>query len=124
MTAIGNPVVGAGNIVLSQIAFNSQSASYTLVLSDASKWVGISNASANTLTVPKNSSVAYVVGTQIIIEQQGAGLMTVAPVDGNVTINSRGSALKMGGQYATAVLTLETVSAPATTWNLSGDITP
>jgi hypothetical protein len=63
---------------------------YTLVIGDDSKLVSMSNASSNTLTVPPNSSVAFAVGTRILIEQGGAGTTTIAAGAG-VTIQSRGS---------------------------------
>ena len=78
----------------------------------------------NTLTVPKHSSVAFPVGTQIAIEQRGSFQVTVSAIDANVTINARGSATKLVGQYSTALLTLLTDNGTATVWNFSGDITP
>lgn len=51
--------------------------SYTLVLADGGKLVEMSNAAANTLTVPPNSSVAFPTGTVIEVEQVGAGQTTI-----------------------------------------------
>jgi hypothetical protein len=102
----------------STVTINAQSASYTLVLTDAGKLVAVSNASANTLTVPPNSSVAFPVGTTLLVKQAGAGQTTVAAGSG-VTVNSRGAALKLAGQYAYATL----VKVATDTWDLSGDIT-
>jgi hypothetical protein len=51
---------------------------YTTVLGDANICITMSNASANTLTIPPNASVAYPVGTTLTIEQIAAGLTTVA----------------------------------------------
>jgi hypothetical protein len=98
--------------------FNTQTANYTLVLADANKIVGIDNAAARTLTVPTNATVAFPVGTAITIRQPGAGQTTVSPA-GGVTLNSRGSAFKLAGQYAYATL----VKVASDTWELSGDIT-
>lgn len=56
---------------------NDQSGTtYTLVLTDAGKDVRCTNASAITLTVPPNSSVAFSVGTVILFSQGGAGAVT------------------------------------------------
>ncbi len=74
---------------------------YTFVLADAGKLVTSSNASAQTLTVPPNSSVAYATGTQIIVAALGAGTATLAAGAG-VTLRSKDSALDIDGQYATA----------------------
>ena len=76
--------------------------SYTLVLTDAGKMVTLSNASAITLTIPTNASVAFPVDTRIDILQYGAGQVTVG--GSGVTIRSLGSRLKLAGQYAGATL--------------------
>jgi len=91
---------------------------YTLVLGDAGKLVTLSNASAITLTVPTNASVAFTTYTQILLAQIGAGQVTVAGA-GGVTVSSRGSALKIAGQYGAATL----VKTATDTWLLTGDIT-
>lgn len=84
--------------------FNAQTGtSYTLVLTDVAKVISLSNAAAITLTVPENSSVAFPVGTQILLYQGGAGQVTITPA-GSVTIRSEGSKLKLTGQYAVAGL--------------------
>lgn len=61
--------------------------SYTLVLTDAGKFVTMTNAAASTLTVPPNSSVAFPVGTVIEGAQLGAGQVTLTPGSG-VTISA------------------------------------
>jgi hypothetical protein len=75
---------------------------YTLALTDSGEFVTLSNASAITLTVPTNATVAFPVGTQINIVQLGAGQVTVAGA--GVTLRSSGSKLKLFGQYAAATL--------------------
>jgi hypothetical protein len=91
--------------------------SYTGVLADANTYVRFTSASAVAFTVPPNSSVAYPVGTEITIEQAGAGALTVTAGSG-VTINSRGADLVLAGQYAVA--TLKKVATD--TWILTGDL--
>ena len=66
-------------------------ASYTLAISDRNKLVEMNNASANTVSIPLNSSVAFPVGTQITIVQLGTGQTTVDAVAG-VTLNGVDSA--------------------------------
>jgi hypothetical protein len=97
--------------------FNTPTADYTLVLGDLGKIVGINSASANNLTVPPNSSVAFPVGAQITIRQPGAGQTTIVAGSG-VTVNARGAALKLAGQFAQALLT----KTATDTWELSGDL--
>lgn len=60
--------------------------SYTLVLGDAGKGVSMADASANTLTIPTNSSVAFPIHTVIVVVQRGAGTTTIAG-DTGVTVN-------------------------------------
>ena len=103
----------------SSLTLNDQTGTtYTTVLADAGKLVTLTNASAITLTVPKNSSVAYTIGAQIMLYQGGAGKVTVAPVDGDVTIRSADSLLGFYAQYSTALLT----KILEDTWSLSGDL--
>lgn len=66
---------------------------YTLVLADANsatngqpKTITMTNASANTVTIPTNASVAFPVGSVIIILQNGAGTTTIEG-DTGVTVN-------------------------------------
>jgi hypothetical protein len=101
------------------LSINSQTVSYTLVLSDASKLVEINSASANNLTVPLNSSVAFPVGTQINLLQVGAGQMTVVPT-GGVTINPA-SMLKLRAQWSSATLIKRGTLPSDNLWVLVGD---
>jgi hypothetical protein len=82
----------ANMAVLKHAAFNVQTASYTLLLADDGGTVVMNIATANTLTVPPNSSVAFPIGTIINIECYGAGKTTVV-AGGGVTIVSKGSHL-------------------------------
>ena len=76
---------------------------YTLVLADKDKLVEINNgATANTLTVPLNSSVPFPVGTEIVVVQTGAGQTTLTPT-GGVTINGT-PGLKISAQWGTVTL--------------------
>jgi hypothetical protein len=99
------------------IVTNRQTASYTLVLGDADKLVEINNASANNLTVPLNSSVAFATGTQILLAQYGAGQTTIVATSG-VTIRSNGAKLKLNAQYSGATL----IKIGENEWYLFGDI--
>lgn len=103
--------------VATKSTINTQTGTtYTLVLADAGKLVTLSNASGITLTVPTNSSVAFATGTRIDLAQLGAGQVTIAGA--GVTFNSKGSALKITGQYSAATL----IKIATDTWVLVGDI--
>lgn len=60
-------------------ALNSQTGtSYTPVLADATKLVAISNAAAQTLTIPLNSAVAFAVNAVIYVLRAGDGTLTLS----------------------------------------------
>ena len=84
--------------------------SYTLILTDSGKQVTMSNASASTLTVPPNSSVAFVVGVRVQVIQLGAGAVTLTAGAG-VTLSETGNNLVLG-QYQSAIL----VKQATNTW--------
>lgn len=70
------------------VSTNAQTGvSYTLVLADASKFITMNNAAANSLIIPLNSVVAFPIGTVIVAQQIGAGATTLDGAVG-VTLNS------------------------------------
>ena len=88
---------------------------YTLALADAGKMITSSNGSAQTFTVPPNSSVAFTVGTQIIVQNIGSANCTLAQGSG-VTINSKDSNKEIDGQWAAATL----IKTATNVWTLIG----
>lgn len=90
---------------------------YTLVIDDDHKLVSCSNSSAITLTIPTNKSVAFPVGTQILILQKGTGRVTISKATG-VTVNSVNGANKTVAQYSMAGL----IKLATDTWILFGDL--
>jgi len=74
----GTVTINSDEYGTSYIGQNLQTGtSYTLVLTDKGKIIEMNNASANTLTIPANASVAFPVDTRIDVVQYGAGLTTV-----------------------------------------------
>lgn len=111
-----NDITGTVNM-LGNVIINAQTGTtYTLVAGDAAELVSLSNASAITLTVPTNASVAFPTGTQIILYQAGAGQVTVGGA--GVTIRSQGNKLKLTGQYALASL----IKIGTNEWILAGNV--
>ena len=109
--------VTAGSLV-APLAINAQTGTtYTFVLADAGKFVSSSNGSAQTFTVPPNSSVAYTVGTQIMVQNIGSANCTLAQGSG-VTINSKDSNKEIDGQYAAATL----IKTATDAWSLIGSL--
>jgi hypothetical protein len=114
----GSGVSGNPTIESKATTINTKTASYTLVLADAGKAIEMNVSSANTLTIPPNSSVAFPVGTFINLAQIGSGNTTITP-DVGVTISSR-NGLKLGGQYALATC----YKRGTDVWICGGDLTP
>lgn len=96
---------------------SAQTDSYTLVLADAGKLVEMGKATAQTLTIPLNSSVAFPTGTKIDVIQTGAGETTIAGASG-VTVNSEGAKLKLNAQWAAATL----IKRATDTWVVIGSL--
>jgi hypothetical protein len=113
-------IVGNGSISLdfapANVITNAQTASYTLALSDKDKLVEIDNASANNLTVPLESSVAFPIGTQISVLQTGAGTTTLVAA-GGVTLNAT-PGLILRARWSSVTL----IKRAANTWVAIGDL--
>lgn len=105
------------NAGVSTQTINAQTGTtYTIVLTDVEKLVTLSNASAITLTLPQDSSVAVPVGARIDFVQLGAGQVTVAAGAG-ATVNAT-PGLKFRAQYSGVTA----VKRAADTWILFGDL--
>jgi hypothetical protein len=105
------------NAAYNQLTINAQTgATYGLVLTDQGGMVSMTNAGANTLTVPPNSSVAFATGTTLIVASLGAGQTTLAAGSG-VTVNAT-PGLKLRAQYSAATL----VKTATNTWLAIGDL--
>lgn len=117
-------VDGAGNVgVTAQppsafAVWTDATTARTLSGGDANAYVRMTNALANTVTIPDNATVPIPIGTRVWIEQAGAGRTTVVAAVG-VTVRqpSAQAQLYLRSQYsqvwATKVGTDE--------WNLAGD---
>lgn len=97
------------------VTVTTKTASATLALSDGD-WIEMDVATANNLTVPPNSSVAFPVGTVRNINQRGAGQTTIVAGAG-VTVRTD-ETLKLRKQWATAVL----VKRATDEWVLAGSL--
>ena len=76
--SITDSLTVSGGLV-APLQINAQTGTtYTFVAADAGKLVTASNGSAQTYTVPPNSSVAYATGTTITVIGIGAGKVTLA----------------------------------------------
>lgn len=105
-----------GSAELDNLTLSAVVDTYTLVLGDAHKLVTLNKATAFTVTVPTDATVAFEVGDQVNLLQIGAGQVTVAGAAG-VDVRSQGPKLKLNGQYAAATL----VKIAANEWVLIGN---
>ena len=104
--------------LVAPLAINAQTGTtYTFIAGDAGKLVTSSNGSAQTFTVPPNSSVAFDVGTQIMLQNIGSANCTLAQGSG-VTIQSVDSNKEIDGQFAAATL----IKTATDTWSLIGSL--
>jgi len=93
---------------------------YTPVLTDQYQvLVTRSNASASTMTIPTNASVAFPVGTVITVLNKGAGAVTISG-SGGVTVLSAGAtaASPVLNQYKSCAL----IQTSANNWYVVGAI--
>ena len=106
------------------LSINANTATtYTFVLSDNGKLVTSNNASAQTLSIPTNASVAFPIGSQINVAWiTGAGQPTInAVTSGTTTVLSTGATstapkLRVANSVATCI------KIATDTWLVTGDI--
>lgn len=115
-------VLPAANVGLNRTLNNQTGTSYAFVLGDGSAAGGnalvtLSNASAQTVTIPTNASVAFPVGTEIDCLQLGAGKVTFAAA-GGVTLNSASGNKSIAAQYVGVSL----LQVSANSWVLFGNL--
>ena len=102
---------------VSNVVYYNTDADYTLALTDAGAYRQHDVSNARDVIVPKNSDVAFAVGTVITIEQTNLGQITIAPVNGDVTLNKYGG-LKTAGRYTIIQLT----KTDTNTWTVLGGV--
>jgi hypothetical protein len=69
---------------------NSQGSSYTLALTDRNKVVAFNGSSAQTVTIPVESSIDFPIGSVVYIARIGSGSLTLAGA-GGVTVSKTGT---------------------------------
>ncbi len=102
------------SIPYTPLTIYSDGDNHVLVLANAGQYIRMTNGSANTVTVPLNSSVAFPIGTEIIVRQAGAGTTTIVAT-GGVTINTSNT-LAIAAQHDSVSL----VKVATDEWDLTG----
>jgi hypothetical protein len=120
-TAITTTVTGAltvsGTTILGPASIATQATAKTLVLTDQGKVIDMTNSSDVALTIPPNSSVAFPVGTQILVIRNGTGKVSFTAGAG-VTLRSDSSKQFISTQYSAATL----VQRATDEWYLIGNL--
>lgn len=102
---------------ISTIGTNVRTGSYTLVLSDQSKLIEYNSGAKGIITVPTNASVAFPIGTYIVILQTNSGQVEVVGASG-VTVNfTPGNTTRTDWSMATLI------KRGTDSWVLAGDLT-
>jgi hypothetical protein len=116
--------VGNGfDSALAKLTLNSQTATYTAVLTDnQNKLITMGVAGANDFLLPTNSNVAFPIGSIINVIQIGAGQTTIKAVtSGTTTVSSTGATAttpKLRAQFSAA----SCIKVATDTWYVVGDI--
>jgi hypothetical protein len=97
------------------IGTNARVSSYTLVLTDQSKIIEVNNAASTTITIPADATVAFPVGSYIMVAQTGAGQVTIA---GAGFTPSATPGLKTRTQWSVATL----IKRGTDSWIVAGDL--
>ena len=99
---------------------NSQSAAYTLVLTDSGKHIlhPSADTTARTFTIPANSSVAFPIGTAItFVNQDSAGVVTIAITTDTMRLSPGGAT---GSRTLAANGIATCIKLTSTEWIISG----
>lgn len=124
--ALADEIVGVHNgntdylytyqqMVLGQIA--TYTGDHTLALTDIRTIIEMDAATTNQLIIPLNASVAFPIGSWVMVVQVGAGTTLFAPAVG-VTLQSAYNATQIAAQYGSALL----YKRATNTWLLTGYI--
>jgi hypothetical protein len=92
---------------------------YSFVLGDANTFVRYNNGAAGTFLVPANAAVAFPIGTVIVMDQKGAGQLTLGPT-GAASIDNATPGLKTRAQFSSMAIT----KLATDEWELTGDSAP
>ena len=103
--------------IKNNLSINTQTANYTLALTDSNSLVEIASSSSLSFTIPTYSSVPFVPGSEILLVRGGTGSVGITGAAG-VTLNSMGNAFNLQGQYASA----KAINKSQNIWYLFGDL--
>ena len=101
-----------------QVPTAIKTANYVLALNDAGTMVEMNVASANTVTIPPNSSVAFPINTIVQICQYGPGVTTVIAPGVTLDVPSTTSPVTLRAQFSSLIVRKHATDE----WIINGDI--
>ncbi len=113
-------VDGTNGVGFREVPQNSQSANYTLVLTDSGKHIlhPSTDTTARTFTIPANSTVAYPIGTAVtFVNQNGAGVVTISITTDTMSLAGAGTT---GSRTLAANGVATAIKIANTEWIISG----
>lgn len=119
-TLSGCTVDGTNALGFREIPQNSQSAAYTLVLTDSGKHIlhPSADTTARTFTIPANGAVAFPIGTAVtFINQNAAGVITIAITTDTMRLAGAGTT---GSRTLAANGVATAIKLTSTEWIISG----
>jgi hypothetical protein len=119
MTSTG--AITTPNSVADEVGFkgappNTQTISYTGLLTDAGKLIVMNNTSL-TFTIPANGSVAYPIGTVLVIANRHTTTLTISITTDSLVLAGVGTT---GSRTLASNGTATAVKTDATVWLISG----
>lgn len=101
--------------VPTEIEFNTQTATYTLALTDKNKMVQMNVGSANIVYVPPESSVDFPIGSSVSVLQIGSGKTQIVAGSGVTVVSANG--LYLRAQWSAVTI----IKRAADSWIVFGD---
>ena len=98
---------------------NNQVSNYVLNIYDTSELIIMNLAVANTITIPNDATVDFLIGARIYVQQTGVGQTSIVG-DLGVTINSQQGILSLAERYCMC----ELIKTAPNTWTIQGGIIP
>ena len=105
--------------VITQTINTQTSTSYTLVIADDTSLITLANASAISVTIPLNSSVAFPIGACVDLVQFGAGQVTVSGASGVTLVSTGGTSATPKTRVQNSAITLRKLGTDS--WIAIGD---
>jgi hypothetical protein len=113
------PTWSAISVPPQSITINTQAGNYTLQVSDAfNTLIRMTSSSANTVTIPNDTTADLPIGAAVLISQNGTGQTSIVAA-GGVTIISPDS-LNIGRRYGK----ITAIKVGANSWEIEGNLAP